>query len=365
MPKDKNGKKIVPPPDPNAKESAWTTFSNAFIRPVLTFDSKPRKEEGTRFAAAVEVFATARRRTSHRRRTRPRPSPAPGLLLTSGGQRGRARAPSPPRPHPAPPALAWRHERRVRARRRHPARAGRGRLRRKTHRPAPHPPQPRSHGLCRPRHLLAPPLRLPRALVPQASRAESKPKTAFKDVVQQAMSMNAKEIKESLGSDALENALKDSGLNLKESNVEDKVDEVRPLRARIHPAPAARRRSGDTRLRPPASVQMRMQLPMYSAGQLRKILEENEGDLEKAVRVAEEVEAGQVPTRWHGSARPRHGPNGGADAPSGLRGAGVPAFGLAPLTFPSGRRRAPAARRWRCSERCAHARRRAGRWEMR
>ena len=68
---------------------------------------------------------------------------------------------------------------------------------------------------------------------PVAAVTVAYPKTAFKDVVQQAMSMNAKEIKESLGSDALENALKDSGLNLKESNVEDKVDEVRPLRALV------------------------------------------------------------------------------------------------------------------------------------
>jgi len=148
VPRDKNGKKLYPPPDPNARESAWTVFSNAHIRPVLTFDVKAKREEGTRFAAAVETFA---------------------------------------------------HE---------------------------------------------------------AAKPKSEPKHKLADVVKMAVSMNTKEIKDSLGTAQLENALKESGLNLKQSNVEDMVDE------------------------------MRTKLPMYSAADLRKILEENDMDIEKAVAMA-------------------------------------------------------------------------------
>ena len=68
----------------------------------------------------------------------------------------------------------------------------------------------------------------------------------FKAAVQMAV-MRSKDIKSSLSEPALEAALKGSGLAVRESLFEDTIDE------------------------------MRVQLPMYSTDQLRKILEENDG----------------------------------------------------------------------------------------
>ena len=88
--------------------------------------------------------------------------------------------------------------------------------------------------------------------------AESEPEkgaTRLKDIVGLAVT-RSKEIKQKLSEPALEMALKGTGMAIRESMVEDTLDE------------------------------MRAQLPMCSTGQLRKHLEENGGDMEKAPRVA-------------------------------------------------------------------------------
>ena len=134
--------------DPNEKPTGFVTFSNKYIRPVLTFDAKHVQETGVRYAAAVESFAT--------------------------------------------------------------------------------------------------------------HAAESEPEkgaTRLKDIVGLAVT-RSKEIKQKLSEPALEMALKGTGMAIRESMVEDTLDE------------------------------MRAQLPMCSTGQLRKHLEENGGDMEKAPRVA-------------------------------------------------------------------------------
>jgi len=151
-PKHLKGKPI--PVDPEKKPAGFVAFSNTYIRPVLTFDSKYVKETGVRFQAAVESFAA----------NKPDPPPAQG-------------------------------------------------------------------------------------------------NTTFKDVIAKAV-LRSKEIKGSLSEPALEMALKGSGLAVRESLLEDTIDE------------------------------MRTQLPMYSTDQLRKILEENDGNMEKAVRAARPGKSG-------------------------------------------------------------------------
>jgi hypothetical protein len=79
-----------------------------------------------------------------------------------------------------------------------------------------------------------------------AQEAKGAPKLNFKAAVQMAV-MRSKDIKSSLSEPALEAALKGSGLAVRESLLEDTIDD------------------------------MRVQLPMYSTDQLRKILEENDG----------------------------------------------------------------------------------------
>jgi sodium/hydrogen exchanger 8 len=86
-------------------------------------------------------------------------------------------------------------------------------------------------------------------------------KLNFKEAVQMVV-MRSKDIKSSLSEPALEAALKGSGLAVRESLFEDTIDE------------------------------MRVQMPMYSTDQLRKILEENGGNMENAVRAASPGKSG-------------------------------------------------------------------------
>ena len=82
--------------------------------------------------------------------------------------------------------------------------------------------------------------------------------------VPMAVRMNAKEIKMSLSSEQLETALKDSGLGIKEANFEDRLDDLRA------------------------------KLPSYSHTQLKKLLEDAGGDVEKAVRSAPRTGGGAL-----------------------------------------------------------------------
>ena len=82
--------------------------------------------------------------------------------------------------------------------------------------------------------------------------------------VQAAVRLNAKEIKNSLSSEQLEGALKDSGLGIQEANFEDRLDDLRA------------------------------KLPSYSHTQLKKLLEEAGGDIDKAARAVPRVGGGAL-----------------------------------------------------------------------
>jgi len=78
------------------------------------------------------------------------------------------------------------------------------------------------------------------------------------------MNPNAKEIKDSLSSEQLETALKESGMGIKEANLEDRLDDLRA------------------------------KLPSFSHTQLKKLLDEAGGNVEKAIRSAPRTGGGEL-----------------------------------------------------------------------